>query len=72
MVLAVLRDEQRILPAAVRLGGEYCYDGICLGVPVVIGRGGMLKVVELELTPAEHSALDQSAAAVREGVKALD
>ncbi len=72
MVLAILRDEKRVLPAAVRLEGEYGFDGICLGVPVVIGAGGMQRVVELTLAPAEHAALDRSAAAVREGVKALD
>ncbi len=72
MVLAVLADERRILPAAVRLEGEYGFDGICLGVPIVIGAGGMQKVVEIELAPDERAALEKSAAAVREGVKALD
>jgi malate dehydrogenase len=72
MVLAVLADERRILPAAVRLEGEYGFDGICLGVPIVIGAGGMRKVVEIELAPDERAALEESAAAVREGVKALD
>ena len=72
MVKAVLLDERRVMPAAVRLDGEYGYSGICLGVPIVLGAGGVRKVVELELSPDERAALGLSAEAVRKGVEALD
>jgi malate dehydrogenase len=72
MVKAVLLDERRVLPAAVRLAGEYGYDGVTLGVPVRIGAGGMLGVVEVTLSDEERAALDRSAEAVREGIAALE
>jgi malate dehydrogenase len=71
MVKAVLLDERRVMPAAVRLDGEYGYSGICLGVPVVIGAGGVREVVEIELSDDERAALDRSAEAVRKGIEAL-
>ena len=71
MVKAVLLDERRVMPAAVRLDGEYGYKGICLGVPVVIGAGGVQKVVEIELSAEERAALGLSAEAVRKGIEAL-
>src|SRR5215203_7564229 len=48
MVDAILRDRRRVLPCAVRLQGEYGVDGLFVGVPVVLGRGGMEKVFEIE------------------------
>jgi malate dehydrogenase len=72
MVESVVRDDRRLLPASVLLQGEYGYRDIFLGVPVLIGRGGVEEVLELELTPGEKHALDSSARAVEEGVKTLD
>jgi malate dehydrogenase len=66
MVEAILLDRRRILPCAAYLQGEYGYDGIFVGVPVVLGDGGMQKVIEISLTDDEKAALDHSAAAVRE------
>jgi malate dehydrogenase len=71
MVKAILLDERRVMPAAVHLDGEYGYRDVCLGVPVVLGRGGAARVVEVGLSDEERSALDRSAAAVREGIAAL-
>jgi malate dehydrogenase len=72
MAEAVLKDEKRILPASVYLEGEYGYSGIFLGVPVLLGRGGIERIYELELTVAEKQALDRSAKAVEEGVELLN
>jgi malate dehydrogenase len=71
MVEAILLDRRRILPCAAYLQGEYGYDGLFVGVPVVLGDGGMQKVIEISLTPDEKAALDYSAAAVRELVAKL-
>jgi malate dehydrogenase len=71
MVMAVVKDKKRLLPCAAYLEGEYGYDGIYLGVPVLLGAGGVEKIIQLRLSPDEKSALDHSAAAVRELVAKL-
>ncbi|HEX7182605.1 MAG TPA: malate dehydrogenase [Thermoanaerobaculia bacterium] len=71
MVAAILHDKKKILPCAVYLQGEYGLDGLFVGVPCVLGRNGMEKVIELELAEEERTALDRSADAVRELVNAL-
>jgi malate dehydrogenase len=72
MVESIIKDERRLLPASVYLNGPYGYRNIFLGVPVYLGAGGVLKVVELPLSQSEKKALDSSAAAVQEGVELLD
>jgi malate dehydrogenase len=71
MVEAIVKDKKRILPAAAYLEGEYSIHDTYVGVPVLLGAGGIEKVIEVELTPAELAALQQSAAAVQELVQAL-
>jgi malate dehydrogenase len=65
MVEAILRDEKRLLPCCALLEGEYGLNDICVGVPVVLGRNGVEKIVELKLDAAETQLLHTSAAAVR-------
>jgi malate dehydrogenase len=72
MVEAVIKDEKRLFPASVFLRGEYGYRDIYVGVPVIMGRNGVERVVELPLSDAERVALDASAAAVRKGIAELD
>ena len=69
MVEAILLDRRRILPCAAYLQGEYGIDGLFVGVPVVLGNGGMEKVIEISLTDEEKGQLADSAAAVRELVE---
>jgi malate dehydrogenase len=71
MVDAILRDRKRVLPCAVRLEGEFGLDGLFVGVPVVLGRGGLERVFEIELTDDEREAFERSADAVRELVDKL-
>jgi malate dehydrogenase len=71
MVDSILRDRRRVLPCAVRLEGEYGVDGLFVGVPVVLGAGGMQRVIEIKLTGDEQVAFEKSAAAVRELVDKL-
>jgi malate dehydrogenase len=71
MVEAIVRDERRILPCAAWLDGEYGMSGLFLGVPCKLGRGGLQKVLEVELTADERAALDKSAQAVREPMGVL-
>jgi malate dehydrogenase len=71
MVEAILLDQHMILPCAVYLNGEYGHRDLYLGVPARLGEKGLEKVVEIKLTAEEKSALDRSAAAVRELVSKL-
>jgi malate dehydrogenase len=65
MVAAILQDKKKILPCAVQLKGEYGVDGLFVGVPVKLGRGGVEQVVELPLTDEEQARFGKSVAAVR-------
>jgi len=71
MVEAIVRDSKRIVCAPAYLNGEYGHKDICLGVPVLLGKNGVEKVVELELTLAEKEAFDKSAAVVKNTIKSL-
>jgi malate dehydrogenase len=71
MVDAILRDRKRVLPCAVLLQREFNTRDLFVGVPVVLGRGGLEKVFEIQLTPEEQAAFDKSAAAVKELVDKL-
>ena len=66
MAEAVVLDQKRVLPCAAYLEGEYGATGIYLGVPALLGAGGLERVFELELDPAERAALDKSIDHVRE------
>jgi malate dehydrogenase len=71
MAEAIVHDQKRILPCAAWLEGEYGMSGLFLGVPCKLGRGGLEKILEVELTSAERVALGKSADAVREPMKVL-
>jgi len=71
MVEAIVHDQRRILPCAAWLQGEYGMSDLYLGVPCKLGKGGLLQVVEVELTDQERAALEKSAQAVREPMAAL-
>ena len=71
MVDAIMLDEKRVLPCTAYLEGEYGIDGLYMGVPVKLGRGGIEAVVELELSEDEQTMLNESADAVREVVGVL-
>ncbi len=71
MAESYLFDQKKVLPCAAYLNGEYGYQGLYIGVPVILGRGGVEKIIEIELTAQERSALEVSANGVRELMKAL-
>jgi malate dehydrogenase len=72
MVEAMLKDQKKILPCAVRCDGEYGIKGLFVGVPVKLGRDGAEAIVEYPLTPEERAALGVSATAVKELCDAVD
>jgi len=71
MVDSILLDEKRLLPSTAYLEGEYGIDGLYMGVPVKLGRGGVEEIIELDLSDAETQQLRASADAVREVVGVL-
>jgi len=72
MAEAILRDKKRLLPVAAHLEGEYGLRDIYLGVPAILGSRGLEKIVELELTVDEKTALANSAEEVRKGIADLE
>jgi len=72
MVEAVIKDEKRLMAASAFQRGEFGYHDIFLGVPVLLGKNGVEKIIKIDLTPDEKKALDASAAAVQEGIKMLE
>src|SRR5579863_868881 len=71
MVEAIVRDQKRVLPCAAWLEGEYGMRDLFLGVPCKLGRRGLEKIYEVELTAAERRDLGKSADAVREPMAAI-
>ena len=65
MAESYLKDKKRLLPCAAYLTGQYGVDGIYVGVPVVIGAGGVERIVEIELAADEQAMFDKSVTAVR-------
>jgi malate dehydrogenase len=71
MVEAIVRDKKRVLPCAAWLQGEYGLSGMYCGVPAKLGRAGLEKILEVELTPSERAALHKSAEAVKQTMAAV-
>ncbi len=72
MVQTIVKDEKRIFPCCAYLNGEYGIKGFCVGVPVILGKGGIEKIIKLRLRKDEKEGLEKSAAAVKEIVDAYD
>lgn len=70
MAESYLKDKKRVLPCAAYLNGEYGVRGLYIGVPVIIGCGGVERIVEIELNPEEQAMLSKSVESVRSLVEA--
>lgn len=71
MAQAIVRDEKQLLPCAAYLDGQYGLKDVYIGVPVVLGKDGVEKIVELDLSDAEREALHNSAGEVQTGIGEL-
>ncbi|NDJ36122.1 MAG: malate dehydrogenase [Chloroflexi bacterium] len=71
MVESILKDQKRVMPCACYLEGEYGYENLFIGVPAVLGAGGIEQVIEMNLSDEEKAMLDNSANAVRAVVDVL-
>ncbi len=65
MVESIVRDQRRIRPVSAYLSGEYGLADLFIGVPAIIGAGGIERIVEIRLTEAERGQLETSVEAVR-------
>ena len=72
MVEAVICDQRRVFPACAYLNGEYGYEDIYLGVPVIIGKNGVERVIELELDADDKERFDVSQQEVRKTLQFLE
>lgn len=72
MVEAIVRDQHRVFPVCALLNGEYGMKDIYLGVPVVLGKNGIEKIIEVKLDKEEQELLETSAKAVRSVMNVLD
>lgn len=72
MVEAIVKDQKRIFPVCAWLKGEYGHKDIYLGVPVILGKNGIEKIIELQLNSEEKALLDASAKSVKDVMNVLD
>ncbi|MCK5346721.1 MAG: lactate dehydrogenase, partial [Candidatus Heimdallarchaeota archaeon] len=66
VIRAIIKNEELSIPASVMLDGEYGFSDVCLGVPVQIGKEGMIKIQEISLNKYEKDSLIKSAEAIRD------
>ncbi|PMP97247.1 MAG: malate dehydrogenase, partial [Thermodesulfobacterium geofontis] len=72
MAESIIKDEKRVLTCSVYLEGEYGINGVFLGVPVILGKNGIEKIIEIELLPEEKEALKRCENACRELINLLN
>jgi malate dehydrogenase len=72
MVEAIVKDQKRVFPVCVKLDGEYGIDDCYLGVPVVLGKNGIEKFIEIDLNEEETASLQTSRGHVKEVMEVLD
>lgn len=72
MVEAIVKDQRRVFPVCVKLEGEYGIKDCYLGVPVILGKNGIERIIELDLNNEEKALLESSRKAVREVMDVLD
>jgi malate dehydrogenase len=71
MAEAILKDKKLIIPAAAYMNGEYGLNDMYFGVPVMLGEGGMEKIIEYKFDAEEKAMFEKSAASVKETHEAL-
>ncbi len=72
MIDAILNDKKEIYPCSVMLNGEYGYENVVAGIPVILGKDGVEKIIELDLTKEQQSQFSESINAVKELIEVLE
>ena len=71
MIESMAKDKKMVIPVSAYVEGQYGVSDLCIGVPAVIGAGGVEKIIELKLDSFEQDVFDKGVASVREAIKAL-
>ena len=71
IIESAVKDKKLVIPVSAYIQGEYGVSDICIGVPAVIGAGGIERIIELKLDSFEQDVFDKGVASVREAIKAL-
>ena len=71
MIESMVKDKKMVIPVSAYIEGQYGVSDLCIGVPAVIGAGGVEKIIELKLDSFEQDVFNKGAASVREAIKAL-
>ena len=71
MLESTIRDKKLVIPVSAYLEGEYGFDDVCIGVPAIIGSGGVERIIELKLDSFEQDIFSKGIASVKEAIKAL-
>jgi malate dehydrogenase len=71
VVESIIHDQKKMIPCSVMLDGEYGESDLCIGVPVILGKNGIEKIIELDLNEDEKAKFAASAKSVRGNVDAL-
>ena len=72
MVESIMRDRRQVIPVSAYLDGEYGHSGVCIGVPAVVGRGGIEEIIELDLDEAERAAFGRGVESVKQAIGGLE
>ena len=72
IIESVVRDQKKVIPVATALDGEYGFSNIIMGVPAVIGKNGIEKIIELELNDEEKADLQKSADSVKNAISSVN
>ena len=71
IVAAIVKDEHTILPVSAMLDGHYGIEDVCMGIPCIVGRNGIERILEIKLDENEHSRLMASAKSLKEAISQL-
>jgi malate dehydrogenase len=71
MIEAVVKNKRSVIPVSALLDGEYGYEDVCIGVPAIVGKEGIQKIIQLKLNNSEQNIFDKGINSIKEAIKAL-
>lgn len=71
MIEAVVKNKRSVIPVSALLEGEYGYQDVCIGVPAIVGKEGIQKIIELKLNNSEQNIFDKGINSIKEAIQAL-
>jgi malate dehydrogenase len=71
MIEAVVKNKRSVIPVSALLEGEYGYEDVCIGVPAIVGKEGIQKIIELKLNNSEQNIFDKGINSIKEAIQTL-